>query len=347
MGISPSDSLFVLYIPRRASEAKQFIQAAEELGVSVTSASIAESTEKNDRLPVPVEEGFSKATVILLLVSPIHNQIFGHHPLKDQAVARGARVGFVTIPIGTYDPKRTERIAHVSRTIGEMLSQAREAFLTSALGTEVWLDLRGRQAVTFTNFLRRPGDWGALPDYAEAAIAPIEGSAKGKVLVDGTIIGVGIVSKPVRFDLFQGKIVRFDPSEEALAFKSLLEKGKGEVYGIAELGLGVNEFVSEFTGGFEDKKILGSAHLGIGKNIDLGGRQDSSVQLDLILRKVSLELDGKWLLKEGKLEVLTGVNLPMVIAVAQDRDRLGLSELGERGLEAGRRSITLASTLLK
>lgn len=52
-------------------------------------------------------------------------------------------------------------------------------------------------------------------------------------------------------------------------------------------------------------------------------------------------------LKEGKLEVLTGVNLPMVISVAQDRDRLGISELGQRGLEAGKRSITLAGDLLK
>jgi PTS system mannose-specific IIA component len=52
-------------------------------------------------------------------------------------------------------------------------------------------------------------------------------------------------------------------------------------------------------------------------------------------------------LQEGKLEVLTGVNLPMVIAVAQDRDRLSLSQLGEKGLEAGKRSITLAGQLLK
>jgi PTS system mannose-specific IIA component len=52
-------------------------------------------------------------------------------------------------------------------------------------------------------------------------------------------------------------------------------------------------------------------------------------------------------LKEGKVEVLTGVNLPMVIAVAQDRDRLRLSELGEKGIEAGKRSIALAGSLLR
>jgi PTS system mannose-specific IIA component len=52
-------------------------------------------------------------------------------------------------------------------------------------------------------------------------------------------------------------------------------------------------------------------------------------------------------LKEKMVEVLTGVNLPMVIAVAQDRDRLTLKELGEKAENAGRRSIALAGNLLK
>ena len=52
-------------------------------------------------------------------------------------------------------------------------------------------------------------------------------------------------------------------------------------------------------------------------------------------------------LQDDKVEVLTGVNLPMVIAVAQDREELSLAELGKRAQEAGRRSIALASKLLK
>lgn len=52
-------------------------------------------------------------------------------------------------------------------------------------------------------------------------------------------------------------------------------------------------------------------------------------------------------LKEESVEVLTGVNLPMVVAIAQDRDRLSLSELGEKAQQAGRRSIALAGKLLK
>ena len=52
-------------------------------------------------------------------------------------------------------------------------------------------------------------------------------------------------------------------------------------------------------------------------------------------------------LAEEKVEVLSGVNLPMVVAMAEGRDGLSLSELGEKALNAGRKSISQASKLLK
>lgn len=52
-------------------------------------------------------------------------------------------------------------------------------------------------------------------------------------------------------------------------------------------------------------------------------------------------------LDDDLVEVLTGVNLPMVISVAQDRERLKLDELGEKAKEAGKRSIALAGQMLK
>lgn len=52
-------------------------------------------------------------------------------------------------------------------------------------------------------------------------------------------------------------------------------------------------------------------------------------------------------LKEEMVEVLTGVNLPMIIAIAQNRPNLELSELAEKAQEAGKMSISLAGRLLE
>jgi mannose PTS system EIIA component len=52
-------------------------------------------------------------------------------------------------------------------------------------------------------------------------------------------------------------------------------------------------------------------------------------------------------LKEKMIEVLTGVNLPMVIAIAQNRQDMDLNQLAEKAQEAGKMSISLAGNLLK
>lgn len=52
-------------------------------------------------------------------------------------------------------------------------------------------------------------------------------------------------------------------------------------------------------------------------------------------------------LKEETVEVLTGVNLPMVIAIAQNRADMDLSKLAQTAQEAGKTSISLASKLLE
>jgi PTS system mannose-specific IIA component len=52
-------------------------------------------------------------------------------------------------------------------------------------------------------------------------------------------------------------------------------------------------------------------------------------------------------LEEGRVEVLSGVNLPILVHAIGSRVKMGLSELAA-GLETfGRKSITLASGILK
>ena len=52
-------------------------------------------------------------------------------------------------------------------------------------------------------------------------------------------------------------------------------------------------------------------------------------------------------LKEGKIEVLTGVNLPMMIAIVQNRPGSTLTALAGKAQEAGKIGISLASKLLE
>jgi PTS system mannose-specific IIA component len=52
-------------------------------------------------------------------------------------------------------------------------------------------------------------------------------------------------------------------------------------------------------------------------------------------------------LRDEQIEVLTGVNLPMLIAIIQNRSDMKLSSLAEKAQEAGKAGISLASKLLE
>jgi PTS system mannose-specific IIA component len=52
-------------------------------------------------------------------------------------------------------------------------------------------------------------------------------------------------------------------------------------------------------------------------------------------------------MEEGHVEVLSGVNLPILIKAVTDRKSLGLAELARELETAGKNSISLASGLLK
>ena len=52
------------------------------------------------------------------------------------------------------------------------------------------------------------------------------------------------------------------------------------------------------------------------------------------------------LLDKGKVEVIAGANLPMLIKLAEARSRLTVDELAVSAAEAGRRYIAIASDIL-
>ena len=52
------------------------------------------------------------------------------------------------------------------------------------------------------------------------------------------------------------------------------------------------------------------------------------------------------LLDKGKIEVIAGANLPMLIKLAEARTRLTVPELAESASEAGKRYIAVASQIL-
>jgi leucyl aminopeptidase (aminopeptidase T) len=50
----------------------------------------------------------------------------------------------------------------------------------------------------------------------------------------------------------------------------------------------------------EVEKVLGTAHVAFGSNVDFGGANQSDVHMDFVFDKITLTLDGKTIIDKGE-----------------------------------------------
>ena len=118
------------------------------------------------------------------------------------------------------------------------------------------------------------------------------------------------------------------------------------------------------------KELLEAAEFIVGaieavEHVSIDASKDSKKLLEIIEKKMETLDQGQGVLvltdmfggtpsnlalsflDRDSVEVVTGTNLPMVIAVAHSREGHSLSEVAQMAKTAGRRSISLASELLE
>ncbi len=234
----------------------------------------------------------------------------GHSQARVEANRAGARVAHLVDITEEHllNINLTLEDLHAIETrtlkLADMLTSAKTAHVRSSMGTELYLSLDGRTAVAL-HPLSRKGLYG-VPDYAEAAIAPVEGSSEGLVVVDGSIPGwQRPLSKPLKWKVERGIVT--DIQGEAEAVQRLTKTLDTDPNGrnVAELGIGTSHLVSrEISGKRPDAVIIGTAHIGLGKNSSIGGKTDSRVHLDGVFTGITrLELDGVAVIENSKLMV--------------------------------------------
>lgn len=186
--------------------------------------------------------------------------------------------------------------------LADMLTSAKTAHVQSSFGTDLHLNLNGRTAIAL-HPMSRKGLYG-VPDYAEAAIAPVEGSAQGFVVVDGSIPGwQKPLRKPFRWKVENGVVTEIQGEVEDVQRLTNILDTDINGHKVAELGIGTSHLVSrEIQGKRPDAAIIGTAHVGLGKNSTIGGKIEGKVHLDGVFTGIiRLELDRIAVIENGAL----------------------------------------------
>ncbi len=307
MGVQEGQKTLII-VDRSCLDYGEALCSAAILKGARTAITIMPEPKPYDKEPNEIViAGMKAADVVISAFSlPIMSNQFIHTKALKDALDAGLRYGTFLPPapgsrgIVAKDLLETRDRAY---RLAERLTKAESACVTTALGTRVVMSLKGRKGTALSPICPKsksePGRWASMPNFSEAAVSPAEGSAEGVAVIDGMINWIGPVREPVRLSFKEGKVAEVSGGPDAERLRAILEQADENAINVAELGIGTVENQLP-TGANIDKRLIGTAHFGLGDNYTLGGLVRSNIHLDALMYGVTVELDGELVVKGGK-----------------------------------------------
>ena len=174
-----------------------------------------------------------------------------------------------------------DEMVETARYLMKRFDGATSVHITAPGGTDITLSIADRDFAT--DVFIEDGKWGNIPG-GEIWCAPIEDSANGVIVCDGSIGDLGKVPKPVKLTVKDGKVVEIECEDKDFERRVRDVIAIDEMASvIGELGIGVNKG-AKITGNLlEDEKAFHTAHIAFGNNLDMpGGRNDSKTHRDFL-----------------------------------------------------------------
>jgi len=230
-----------------------------------------------------------------------------HTDARRNASAKGVRIA--TFPGITKDVMirgmNADYRAISKRTIKlqKILEKGKTINVTALAGTDISFKITGRKVIPSKGLFHAKGESGNLPT-GETFLAPIEGTSNGVFVVDGSMAGLGLIKNAnIKIEVENGYATKISGGTAAKKLKVMLDKVGKEARNIAEFGIGTNDSAKLSGVLLEDEKVMGTIHIALGNNISMGGSVNVPIHLDGVVKKPTVWMDGKLLMKDGKLLV--------------------------------------------
>lgn len=278
-------------------------KACIERGVEPIVISMIPRKNHGEEPPIPFTATLREADVVFAVTS---FSLF-HTNARIEACKKGVR--WVNLPDfsmqmlcegGLFVDFHKQRVK--AEKIGQILSSGSSVRVITNKGTDIQFSIAGRDAIVESGISDKPGMVNSPPDI-ECSIAPLEGTAKGKIVIDGSIVlpGLGPLKEDVILRILGGSVTEIEGSEEAILFKKILKSAQEkEVYNIGEFGIGLNPKCKICGSMLEDEGVYGTIHFGIGDNHTMGGCVEASMHTDVVVKNPTVFIDEKMVIKSGK-----------------------------------------------
>ncbi|MEE0775667.1 MAG: aminopeptidase [Bacillota bacterium] len=298
LGLQPQERLLIVTDDIMANLANLFYEVARDHSINVAVLKIPSIGMDGTEPPSIVADALRDIDVAVLIT----RFSMTHTRARERATNRGTRIaclpGFTRQMLAGPLMVDYEELKHLSVKMSRFLDSAETAYLLSEQGTCITMSLEERVGFADFGIYTMEGDCGNLP-AGEAFIAPVEGSANGKVVIDGTMTGIGMLKSPMTLIFERGHVTKIEGGSEGLLLKAMMDEAGRGATNFAELGIGTNRG-SILTGDIlSDEKSLGTVHIALGDNMNFGGTVDSRLHIDGVIKEPTLYLDDFLIIDKG------------------------------------------------
>ena len=172
---------------------------------------------------------------------------------------------------------------------------------TTPAGTDMMFYKVGRDPGFFNGVLK---DGKGYSSSSIEVYVPIEETkTEGVMVLDGSLGYIGRAEEPTRILFKGGRITEIEETPTGIRLKKYMEDYQDpRIYIAGELGIGLNS-CSQCLGNcyIEDESAYGTFHVGLGRNIALGGIQNAKGHFDLVCMEPDIYTDNRQIMQQGKV----------------------------------------------
>lgn len=300
LGLKKDETLLIVSDETKREIAQTLLEAGKQLCKEAFLIEMKQREINGEEPPVQISELMKQVDVV---VCPTAKSLT-HTDARRNAVKEGVRVA--TMPgIGNDTMVRclsadAEKVISLSLKVKGILKDASEVRVVTEKGTDLFMPMKGRNVIESTGVLRNKGESGNLPS-GEVYLAPTEGLSHGKLVIDGSVAGIGMLKEPITIDIKDGFAEKIDGGEEAKILAGMLDKVGRDARAVAEFGVGTN-YKAQLCGEIlEDEKVYGTIHVAFGNNVSMGGSINVKSHIDGLVIEPDVYADGKLIMKKGQL----------------------------------------------
>lgn len=297
-----SETILILTDSKMSKIGRAFYEASKTISKSTFYMEMPDLLTNGEEPPNQLIDIMRSMDVVIAATS----RTITHTGPRHQATKGGVRIA----TIGEMSDEAFVRnmnadlneIISLSDKVKDLMKGVKKIHITSKAGTDLYFELDSKRDIkTSTGLLKNIGSWGNLPS-GEVYVAPIEEETNGKIVIDATVAGMGMIKSPITVEIESGLISNISgKGKDVEKFSEMMNNMDDEGRIVGELGIGTNG--TSILSGYisEDEKVLGTCHVGFGNNFSFGGIITAPSHIDCVIQKPTITFDKKVIMKDGKL----------------------------------------------